>query len=527
VKSEVRAWVLFAFVLVVPTAVLGLLGLYAGDAEAARVQGDFFARRVEATTDVRQKVELAMYHALDSLRALPSDASYETAQTELASASIPFASGYISRRGDIVTVVSPPPGGSAADERLRAATDAFLKSDSEEARIITRVLVSIGNDGKERPSAVSFTRSDDCVVVSRSFHAGITVGWIFDLESMRHGADGVLPADFAFAPSTMPEGLASREPSAAPKPQWPPPAPSAHTFYFTRKPGKVTMGATAEDQSKIIVDRDAKNLVFQIVAKDPSELARRAFRARVWIVGVTFGCLAFFVVMATVLFARARRAKRLADLRTDFVAAVSHELRTPLASVRMFAELLEAGDVPEDERAEVEQALAGETRRLHATLDRMLRYGALARGKLVLAKEMRRLEPIAREAAAKRNVTLDVPEDLEANVDAGMLTLALDNLLSNAVKYAPEGGPYVVRARAEGDDLLLSVTDHGPGLSKKAQKTVFLPFERADQRLSKATEGSGVGLALVRGIARAHGGDASVDSELGQGATFTLRLPRT
>jgi two-component system phosphate regulon sensor histidine kinase PhoR len=193
----------------------------------------------------------------------------------------------------------------------------------------------------------------------------------------------------------------------------------------------------------------------------------------------------------------------------------------------MFAELLEAGDVPEDERAEVEHALAGETRRLHATLDRMLRYGALARGKLVLDRRPQPLRPIVDAVTAKRNVTIEVDPALEANVDDGMLSLALDNLLSNAAKYAPEGGPYVVRAENAGADVLLSVRDRGPGLSKTAQKQVFAPFERADQRLSKATEGTGIGLALVRGIARAHGGDATVASEPGEGACFTLRLPRT
>jgi signal transduction histidine kinase len=77
-----------------------------------------------------------------------------------------------------------------------------------------------------------------------------------------------------------------------------------------------------------------------------------------------------------------------------------------------------------------------------------------------------------------------------------------------------------------GEEVIIDVIDRGPGLDARALERVFLPFERADDRLSRATEGTGVGLALVRGIARAHGGDASVVSEPGRGSTFTLRFPR-
>lgn len=520
VKNDVRAWFFFVLVLALPTGLLATLGLYAGDAEAARITGAHFEQRLEATNDLRQKIELAMYHASDSLRAMPDDPSYAAMQSELQTTAIPFAAAYISRRTDTVEIVSPPPGGSAEDERLRASMLAFISSEDETARLLRTIMVNIGPDGNMngRP-AVHYMRTDDLVIAVRSFHA-VTAGWIFDLASIRRGAEQVLPPDLALEVSAMPDQLES----LALKPIHP--SPSGPSFYLTRKPNKVSVGATSEDQTKIVVDRGAKNLVFQVVPKDATATRRDAYRARIWVVCVSFACLAFFLTTATVLFRRARNAKKLADLRTDFVAAVSHELRTPLASVRMFAELLEAGDVAEEERPEVEQALAGETRRLNATLDRMLRYGALARGKLVLKKHVQAVKPIVEEARRKRDVTIDIDPQLEANIDEGMLGLAIDNLLSNAVKYAPEGGPYTVRARNDRDDLVLSVSDRGPGISKKAQKKVFQPFERADNRLSTATEGSGVGLALVRGIAQAHGGDATVTSELGEGATFTLRFPR-
>jgi signal transduction histidine kinase len=114
---------------------------------------------------------------------------------------------------------------------------------------------------------------------------------------------------------------------------------------------------------------------------------------------------------------------------------------------------------------------------------------------------------------------------IEADVDAVLLGLVFDNLLGNAAKYAPEGAPYRVVIERAGDVVSVSVADRGPGLDRKARERIFLPFERADDRLVRATEGTGVGLALVRGIAEAHGGRAHVISEPGKGATFIVELP--
>jgi signal transduction histidine kinase len=162
----------------------------------------------------------------------------------------------------------------------------------------------------------------------------------------------------------------------------------------------------------------------------------------------------------------------------------------------------------------------------------MLRFGALSRGKLQVERKRQRLEPIAREALLRferahegKRAVLEADATLEADVDATLLGLVVDNLLGNAAKYAPEGTPYRVVVERAGGAVRLSVSDRGPGLDRKARARVFLPFERADGRLARATEGTGVGLALVRGIAEAHGGRARVESEQGNGATFIVEIP--
>lgn len=273
-------------------------------------------------------------------------------------------------------------------------------------------------------------------------------------------------------------------------------------------------------------------LTFHVTPRDPAAQSRQIARAGDWLVGVAGGVVAVSIALAALIHARFLRARRLADLRTDFVAAVSHELRTPLASVQMFAELLEQGAVPESEREEVERMLAGEARRLSDTLSRMLRFGALARGKLVVEKQATELAFVAADAASRfarvhagTPLDVEVEPGLSAEVDAGLVGLVLDNLLGNAAKYAPLGAPYRVRMYHARERVVISVADSGPGLEPAAQSRIFLPFERVDDRLSRATEGTGVGLALVRGIAEAHGGRARVESTPGKGSTFFVELP--
>src|SRR5690606_13043768 len=105
---------------------------------------------------------------------------------------------------------------------------------------------------------------------------------------------------------------------------------------------------------------------------------------------------------------------------------------------------------------------------------------------------------------------VDSPEALSAEVDRAQLELVVDNLLENAAKYAPRGGPYRVRLREEGSDVVLAVADSGPGVPRGLHRRIFRPFERGNDRLSKATEGTGLGLALVRAAAEAHGGTATL-----------------
>jgi two-component system phosphate regulon sensor histidine kinase PhoR len=504
-RSPVLAWTLFLLTMALPVSAVVYLASSESRAVGSRIRGETHERRVEAANKLRTDISLASLQAIEFLRGLP-ESDVESASVYLAAApdyGMPFAA-----RDGVVLIPE-------STERTSPASDAALREEIRKEFSTVRELDLLART-HVRPGSTSVqaTEVDHKWIATRVLKTDVRIGWILDTRTIRFTANKVVGENLRIEPKAE----RNTESLAVPKPT----VPNSVVMRFSSHALDAD-GATLEDATEITI---REGIGARIVLDQPELLDRsvRREQKRIWV--LSLGPALAFVLSACWLFWRARDAQQLANLRTDFVAAVSHELRTPLASVRMFAELLEAGEVADDERAEVEQALAGETRRLHATLDRMLRYGALARGKLVLSKSVQELRPIVVEAAHKRRVTIEVDPTLIANIDGGMLGLAIDNLLSNAVKYAPEGGPYVVRAREDGRDIVIDVVDRGPGLSKKALKAVFQPFERADNRLSKATEGSGVGLALVRGIAEAHGGSASVKSELGHGATFTLRLPR-
>ena len=277
----------------------------------------------------------------------------------------------------------------------------------------------------------------------------------------------------------------------------------------------------------------APGLAIHVVPADPAALSRRAARSRRVLAALGGGAVVVSLGLLALLWARMRAARRTSELRVDFVSAVSHELRTPISSVRMLAELLEGGRVEPEEQREVFEALARESRRLGDTVERMLSLGRMAKGRLTAVRAEADVAEVAAEAIAafeerfpdRPPVERDIDAPAPAHVDTGLVRLALDNLLDNTRKYAPDGTPYRVVVRRADAGITIRVEDRGPGIGRRDQKRIFEPFERLDDKLSRQTEGSGLGLSLVRHVMRAHGGSARVESEPGRGAAFVLFLP--
>jgi len=241
-----------------------------------------------------------------------------------------------------------------------------------------------------------------------------------------------------------------------------------------------------------------------------------------------------------VLGAQAREAEALREvdrLKDDFIGGVSHELRRPLASIKGYTASLLLPDArwEPDEQREFLQVIDEEADHLAATIDTLLDLARLGGGSLPLNREPLHLPALTAQVARRvRAQTSLPPHPYEVRFPAGFPYLEADgvrlgqvlvNLLENAAKYAPAGTPITVKGRADGDVAAIAVRDRGPGLTPAQAARVFDKFYRVDSGLSRATEGTGLGLALCKAVVEAHGGRIAVESAPGQGSAFTVILP--
>ncbi|MCM3502059.1 HAMP domain-containing histidine kinase [Microbacterium sp. P26] len=228
---------------------------------------------------------------------------------------------------------------------------------------------------------------------------------------------------------------------------------------------------------------------------------------------------------------QARRA------REDLVASVSHELRTPLTSIIGYLDLVLDDDTLDDAaRDRLEIAERNASRLLELVADILSQSTASGGGSAIeldrsptdiaalVRAAIESIEPRARDHGI-RIITGEIAP-IRAVVDARRVRQIVDNLLSNAVKYIPRGASITVAVTADVQSLSIVVADDGPGISPSEQARLFERFFRGDAVRKTSTHGSGLGLAISRDLARAHGGEITVRTAPGEGATFTVRLPR-
>jgi two-component system, OmpR family, phosphate regulon sensor histidine kinase PhoR len=231
------------------------------------------------------------------------------------------------------------------------------------------------------------------------------------------------------------------------------------------------------------------------------------------------------------------RLRHLEQVRRDFVANVSHELRTPITSIKGFVETLVDGALEDKENAQrFLQIMLRQVNRLDAIIGDLLTLSRIERGseeqRIELATESIRgvlhaaVEMCEKKAADKAiKIELVCPENLTARINAALLEQAVVNLLDNAIKYSGSGAVVEVHAAREAAELLVQVQDHGCGIESRHLARLFERFYRVDKARSRELGGTGLGLAIVRHIALAHRGSVSVESIVGAGSTFSLRLP--
>lgn len=316
----------------------------------------------------------------------------------------------------------------------------------------------------------------------------------------------------------------------------------------------------ARDQFVLTVNNQESQV--QIYTSDPTDSVEVQVQNTLWILPNHFLGIAFkgetlqkvvqdrfFTNMAIIgilnilllagviwVFSNIQREVRLAQVKSEFVSNVSHEIRTPLALISMFAETLEMGRVNSDSRKqEYYTIIHKESRRLSGIVNKILNFSQIEAGKKTYHSEPLNVNEIVTELAdtyrfhlSQQGFAFDIQtceECPEVDGDREAISEVIVNLLDNAIKYSDTQKHIKIKTSTRGEQFLVEVIDRGVGIAPENMDSIFEKFYRVGQRNVHSTKGTGLGLALVHHIMKAHEGDIEVESTLGKGSVFRLVFP--
>ena len=278
---------------------------------------------------------------------------------------------------------------------------------------------------------------------------------------------------------------------------------------------------------KIMVDRPVRQIIQAADKMMKGDFSARISSIHSW--DSTDG----FDVIADYFNKMAEELSGTETLRTDFIANVSHELKTPLAVIQNYGTLLQQPELPEEKRMEYARSVTDASRRLANLITNILKLNKLENQQIYPAAETYDLgeqlcECLLDFEGAWEEKELEIETDVEDGVfveeDRELLSLVWNNLFSNAIKFTEPKGTVSLSLRSEGEYAYVRVSDTGCGIAPEVGKHIFEKFYQGDT--SHATQGNGLGLALVKRVIDIVGGDISVSSQVGKGSTFTVKLRR-
>lgn len=220
-------------------------------------------------------------------------------------------------------------------------------------------------------------------------------------------------------------------------------------------------------------------------------------------------------------------------LRTDFIANVSHELKTPLSVIQNYGTMLQSPGLTDEQRITYAKSITDASRRLASLITNILKLNKLENQQITPQMELYDLSAQVCECMLsfeelwekkELNIETDIDDEIMVKSDSEMLSLVWNNLFSNAIKFTENGGTVSLSIKAEGEYAVVKVSDTGCGISKEIGLHMFDKFYQGDT--SHATQGNGLGLALVKRVIDMTGSEISVESELGEGTAFIVRIRR-
>lgn len=293
----------------------------------------------------------------------------------------------------------------------------------------------------------------------------------------------------------------------------------------------------SDSQGRFYDGEGAYNIANLPINYDEADMRRTAFVEIIPQIALTSSVYLMLVLSIFFLDKSHKRKRRFLESKNTFISNMTHELKTPVSTISIALEALEDFFVIDDKEKTREYLKVSrkQVEKLSGTIDQVLQMMKLDEQKPLFDFQQVDMDALVGKAVDSLQVKLDrkdiflnyspSPTPVLAAVDGSHFGNALYNLLDNAIKHSPPQGSIRIRLLQDAGHISLSVQDQGPGIPRQEQEAIFERFYRISSANVHDTKGTGLGLSYAQAVAEAHGGRISVESEVGRGATFTIKIP--